>query len=315
MVLSIFLAAGAFILAMTALFYDFAERRFRVALREEERLADPVGRLILVLSLALLAISAGKAIGDSWTRERAIADAEHQRQRIKTEFGDPELIVIAEFPAAALRKQAETHPELTAKLNQLFALIKETPIPPDACAGLQLAHGSGAVPMVGDLLAFEGGLAPVDFLLTLGFYRSGKDIRGFAKSGFELFDMFLSVNFEAPAVELSYVRPRDTFRLVVSDEGAGFSADPATMTSAEDLLGAVGVLEPANPNSAFQRGYVKALVLRDRFNKQSFGIDFADLRPSATDSGWPPGTFLGAIAEPISPCVPALALVKGGPGG
>lgn len=311
MVLSIFLAAGAFILAMTALFYDFAERRFRVALREEERLADPVGRLVLVLSLAVLALSAGKAIGDSWTRERAIADAEHQRQRIKTEFGDPELIVIAEFPAAALRAQAKTHPELMAKLNQLFALIKETPIPPDACAGLQLAHGSGAVPMVGDLLAFEGGLAPVDFLVTLGFYRAGKDISGFAKSGFELFDMFLSVNFDAPAVELSYVRPRDTFRLVVSDEGAGFSADPATMTSADDLSGAVGVLEPANTNSAFERGYVKALVLRDRFNKQSFGIDFADLRPSASDSGWPPGTFLGEIVEPISPCVPVLA--KGGP--
>jgi len=306
MVLSIFLAAGAFVVAMAALFYDFSERRFQFALRAEESFADPVGRLVLSLSLALLVLSIGKAVGDSWTRERAIAEAEHERERIRTGFGDPELIVIAEFPAAALRKQAQVHPELNAKLNQLFALIKETPIPPDDCAGLQLAKGSGAVPMVGDLLAFEGGLAPVDFLLTLGFYRSGKDISGFAKSGFELFDMFLSVNFDAPAVELAYVRPRDTFRLVVSGEGSGFSADPATMTSAEDLAGAVGVLEPANVNSAFERGYVKALVLRDRFNKHSFGIDFADLRPAASDSGWPPGTFLGEIAEPITPCVPLL---------
>jgi hypothetical protein len=299
---------------MAALFYDFAERRFRVAPAGDERFVDPVGRLVLALSLAVLALSVGKAVGDSLTRERAVADAEHQRQRIKTELGDPELVVIAEFPAAALRKEAQTHPELTPKLNQLFALVKETPIPPDACAGLQLAHGSGAVPMVGDLLAFDGGLAPVDFLLTLGFYRAGKDISGFPKGGLELFDMFLSVNFSAPAVELAYVRPRDTFRLVVSGEGDGFSADPETMTSADDLAGAVGVLEPANTNSAFERGYVKALVLRDRYNKHSFGIDFADLHPAATDSGWPSGTFLGTIAEPISPCVPALALTRGGPG-
>jgi hypothetical protein len=292
---------------MAALFYDFAERRFEMTLRWEELFADPVGRLVFVLSLAVLALSIGKAVGDSFTRERAVADAENMRQRIATVFGDPELIVIAEFPAAVLRKQAEIHPELTAKLNQLSALIKETPIPPDACAGLQLAHGSGAVPMVGDLLAFEGGLAPVDFLVTLGFYRAGKDISSFAKSGFELFDMFLSVNFAAPAVELAYVRQRDTFRLVVSDEGDGYSADPATMTSAAYLPGAVGVLEPANANSAFARGYVKALVLRDRFNKLSFGIDFADLHPATADSGWPPGTFLCEIGEPISPCVPVLA--------
>ena len=150
MVLSIFLAAGAFVVAMAALFYDFSERRFQFALRAEESFADPVGRLVLSLSLALLVLSIGKAVGDSWTRERAIAEAEHERERIRTGFGDPELIVIAEFPAAALRKQAQVHPELNAKLNQLFALIKETPIPPDDCAGLQLAKGGGAVPMVGD---------------------------------------------------------------------------------------------------------------------------------------------------------------------
>src|SRR5437763_8669623 len=100
MVLSIFLAVGAFCLAMAALFHDFAERRFRVAPAGDERFVDPVGRLVLALSLAVLALSVGKAVGDSWTRERAVADAEHQRQRIKTELGDPELVVIAEFPAA-----------------------------------------------------------------------------------------------------------------------------------------------------------------------------------------------------------------------
>ena len=36
----------------------------------------------------------------------------------------------------------------------------------------------------------------------------------------------MNVNFDAPAVELSYVKARETFRLVVSDESDGFSADP-----------------------------------------------------------------------------------------
>jgi hypothetical protein len=314
MLLSIFLAVGAFSLAMAALFYDFAERQFRLALRENEsgRFSDPVARLILALSLAIVALSVGKAVGDSLTRDRAVADAEHQRQRIKTAFGDPELIVIAEFPAKMLREAADTHPEVAQKLNPLLALTRETPIPPDACAGVQLAHGSGAVPMVGDLLAFEGGLGPVDFLMSLGFYRSSKDITGFAKSGFELFDMSMNVNFDAPAVELSYVKARETFRLVVSDESDGFSADPETMTSAEDLLGAVAVLEPANTNSIFERGYVKALVIRDRNNKRTFGIDFNTLRPAPRDSGWPPGTFLGELGEPTTYCIPALAADGGG---
>jgi hypothetical protein len=311
MLLSIFLAGGAFVLAMTALLHDVDARRLKIALRVAERFADPVGRLVLVLSVALLALSIGKAIGDGLTRERAVAEAERERGRLRTAFGDPELVVIAEFPAAGLRSAAKAHPELAAKLNELFALVRETPIPPDACAGLQVAHGAGAVPVVGALLAFEGGLAPVDFLTTLGFYRAGKDTSGFAKSGFELFDMFLTVNFAAPAVELAYVRPRDTFRLVVAGEGSGYSADPATMISADDLPGAVAVLQPANTNSAFARGYVKALVMRDRFNKQSFGVDFSDLRPAGADSGWPPGTFLGTVSEPINPCVPMLAGAAG----
>src|SRR5438105_7046490 len=148
MLLSIFLAVGAFLLAMAALFYDFAERKFRFALRENEtgRFSDPVTRLVLVLSVAVVAMSVGKAIGDSLTRERAVADAEHQRQRIRTAFGNPELVVIAEFPAKMLREAADTHPEVAQKFNPLLALIRETPIPPDACAGVQLAHGSGAVP-------------------------------------------------------------------------------------------------------------------------------------------------------------------------
>src|SRR5262245_47714070 len=146
--------------------------------------------------------------------------------------------------------------------------------------------------MVGDLLTPDGGLNAVDFLLSLGFYRSGKDISGFTKSGFELFDMFMSVNFDTPAVELSYIKKRNTLRLVVADESDGFSADPETMTSAEDLVGANAVIEPANTNSAFERGYVKAIVIRDRNSKRTFGIDFDSFKPAPADSGWPAGTFL-----------------------
>ena len=308
MLLSILLAVGAFVLAMAALFYDFGERQFRFAPRENEtgRFADPVGRLVLVLSLAVVALSVGKAVGDSLTRNRAIAEAEHQRQRIKTAFGNPELIVIAEFPMVMLRAAADQHPEIAPTLNTLLALLRETPIPPDACAGVLLGHGSGALSKVGDLFNFEGGLSPVDFLLSLGFYRAGKDIGGLDKGGVELFDMVMSANFDAPAVELSYVKAADVLRLVISDEADGFSADPETMTSAEDLLGAVAALEPANSNSAFERGYVKAIVLRDRNNKHTFGIDFANLQAAPKDSGWPPGTFLGELGESTNYCIPTV---------
>src|SRR5262245_18526050 len=119
MLLSILFAVGAFALAMAAFFYDFAEQQFRFALRDTEtaRLADPVARLILVLSIAVFALSVGKAVGDSLTRNRAVAEAEHQRQRIKTAFGNPELIVIAEFPVVMLRAAADTHPEVAPPLN------------------------------------------------------------------------------------------------------------------------------------------------------------------------------------------------------
>jgi hypothetical protein len=308
MLLSILLVVGAFVLAMAALFYDFAERQFRFAARENEtgRFADPVRRLVLVLSLAVVALSVGKAVGDSLALNRAVAEAEHQRQRIKTVFGNPELIIIAEFPVVMLRAAADEHPEIAPPLNTLLALFRETPIPPDACAGVLLAHGSGALSKVGELLGFEGGLSPMDFLLSLGFYRASKDIGGLDKGGVDLFDMVMSANFDTPAVELSYVKAADILRLVISDEADGFSADPDTMTSAEDLLGAVAALEPGNTNSAFQRGYVKAIMLRDRTNKRTFGIDFAALQPAAKDSGWPAGTFVGALGESTNYCIPTV---------
>jgi hypothetical protein len=67
------------------------------------------------------------------------------------------------------------------------------------------------------------------------------------------------------------------------------------------------VLEPANTNSVFERGYVKALVIRDRNSKRTFGIDFSTFRPAPRASGWPPGTFLGELGEPTTYCIPALA--------
>jgi hypothetical protein len=310
MLTSITLAVAAFALTLVGLFYDSEERRFRLSVwdAENRRLRDPgpAGRIVLAVGAAVFAMSVAKGIADSIVTARAIAEAKHQQLRMTTLIGDPELILVSDFPVSTIRAQAETHPDVAIKLNQLFLMVKETPIPPDNCGGIVLSLGPGAIAGFGDVLLSEGGLSAVDFLLNLGFYVDGKDISSFAKSGFEMFDMFMSANFDEPQAELTYFRAEDKFRLVIADEVDGFSADPATIASRADLLGAVGVLEPGNANSAYKRGYVQWLVVRDRGNKGEFVINLSDLAPAAADSGWPTDTMLGTLGPAEKPCLPEL---------
>jgi hypothetical protein len=306
MIISVSLAVLAFVLVITALFYDLEERRFRFSFWDgENRRFRDIGRFaagLLVVSLAVVVFAVVDAIIVSSREIRAVAEAEHQMRRMTSVIGNPEVVIIAEFTGAAIRAEIEKDPGLAAKLNGLLLLAKETPIPPDACAGILIAEGGGAISDIGDLFAGQGGLSPVDFFLTLGFYRNNKDISQFAKSGFELFDMLMSANFDAADVELTYVRREDKFRLVLSDEGDGFSADPLTVASSEDLLSAVAVVEAAGANSAFERGYVKWLGIRDRANKREFGVDFSTLQLASADSGWPAHSFVGDVRPAPSPC-------------
>ena len=59
--------------------------------------------------------------------------------------------------------------------------------------------------------------------------------------------------------------------------------------------------------SAFERGFVNTLMLRERFNKNnSASISrICVLRQAIV--GWAIGTLLSEIAEPVTPCVPLQA--------
>ncbi len=316
MLVSVSLAVGAFCLAIAALFYDLEARRFRFLLWDAEiGRPRPPGRPALILigmCLAVLLFSVGNAVYISWTTDRAFAEAEHQKRRMMTHIGNPEIVLVVEVTGAELRHQVDQDPALAQKLNELLALAKMTPIPAEECLGVVIAHGVGAISDRGDLLVNVGGLSRTDFLFALGFYAADKDLAPFQKSGFELFDMFMSADFDEAQVELAYARAEDRFRLMLTDESDGFSADPLTMASGEDLVGAKAVLEAGDANSAFERGYVKRLVIRERSNREEYGIDFATLRPAAADGGWPAHSCVGDVSPPVRHCPASAATVPAG---
>ena len=311
MYISIALAVGAFLLVMAALFYDASEGRFRVSFWDSEafRFVAP-GRVVTVL-LALagivLLVSVVKAVIDGRRLAAAEEEAIRQRLRVELKITDPEISILTELSGADLRKRAPDSYDVSNRLQQLLALAKATPIPPDACAGIELARGKGAILIAGDLLADRGGLTPEDFALTLGFYPTGKDVARFTKAGFDVFDMSLAIALAEPKVLLSYVRESDTFRLLITDDGKDLSTDPETIASIHDLPGSTAVLEARSPTSAFERRLVKSLVIRDKVNGKLYGIDLAAMPPAVSADGWPAHSFAEPLGDFVAPCLAANA--------
>ena len=307
MLLLLILSAAAFIVAMAALVYDPEEQALRFPLWDHE-LGRPFlpNRFILIgagASLAIFIASLVTIAVEATSAAHARSEAERQGRRIRTLISQPDVIITAEFSEDDLRKRAATSPDASARLNQLLALIRETPIPPDPCSGIALRRGSGAIPLIGEMLNADGGLSLADFSMALGFYLADKDISQFAKTGFDLFDMTLGVNGNDPDAEFTYLPDTKIFRLVMTDTGSGLATNPDTMTSTADLPGAIVVLEPATPTNAYERGFVKSLFLRDKLNHTIFGIDFSVMKPITGESGWPPHSMIATLPESIQSCI------------
>lgn len=309
MLVSIGLAVVAFVLALVALCYDPVDQRFRLPLRDVEtgayRIPEPAVQVIIGVAFAAMVVSAVKSVIDISTGRRAAAEAARQTERIRTQISTPEIIIIAEFPEAVLRAHTAGNSEATRLLNERLALVKETPIPPDDCGGLLIARGAGAVSILGDILAGDGGLMPADFSLVIGFFMTGKDLSGFARSGFDLFDMSMSVNAVSPEVRLSFLVDSRTFRLLLVEHGDDLASDPESITAASDLPGATAVLEPFTETNAYERGFVAHLIIRDRVSGAVYGIDPASIAPAAADSGWPPHSLVGILGASVPACLPA----------
>jgi hypothetical protein len=309
MYVSIALAVGAFVLVIAALFYDAAEGRFRVSFWDSEtfRFVDPGRTVIVLLAIAgiVLVVSVGKAVIDGWRLAAAEEEAIRQRLRVESKITKPEISILTELSGEDLRRRAPKNYDVSNRLQQLLALAKATPIPPDACAGIELARGKGAILIAGDLLADQGGLTPADFALTLGFYPTGKDVARFTKAGFDVFDMSLAIGLADPKVLLSYVRESDTFRLLITDDVKGLTTDPETIASIHDLPGSTAVLEAGSATSAFDRRLVKSLVIRDKVNGKVYGIDVGTMAPAAAADGWPPHSFAIPLGDSVAPCLTA----------
>jgi hypothetical protein len=309
MLVSIALAVVAFVVALVALCYDTVDGRFRFPFRDDEtgayRLPDRTIQAILIVAFVVMTGSIVKSVVDITLGRRAEAEATRQWQRIRSLIGAPELVVIAEFPETKLRELTAGDPDATRVLDERLALVKETPIPPDACEGLLIARGTGAVSILGDILAAHGGLDPDDFSLVVGFFQTGKDLTPFAKSGFDLFDMSLAVNAESAEVRLSFLPDSRTFRLALVANGDSLASDPETITATADLPGATAVLEPFTETNAYERGFVSRIVLRDRRSGATYGIDLGSVTPAATDSGWPPHSLVGVLGPSVPACMPS----------
>jgi hypothetical protein len=310
MLVAIALAVVAFLAALVALCYDTVDRRFRFPFQDEEtgawRRPEAVVPAILVIAFVAMTVSIVKSVVDITAGRRAAAEAARQWERIRTQISAPEVVIIAEFPEAMLRQRTAGNPEATRLLAERLALVKETPIPPDDCEGLLIARGAGAVSILGDILAGDGGLMPADFSLVIGFFRTGKDLGPFAMSGFDLFDMSMAANAAKAEVRLSFLSESRTFRLSLTAPGDGLASDPETITAAADLPGATVVLEPFTETNAFERDFVSRLVVRDRLSGATYGIDLASVAPAAPDSGWPPHSFVGVLGPSSPACMPAI---------
>jgi hypothetical protein len=311
LVAAIALAVVAFVATLVALCYDPVDRQFRFLypFRDEEtrafRLPDnPVLVLLCVGFVAMVAMIVISVVDILQTRS-ATADASRQWERMRSLISDPDIVIIAEFPEATLRQQTAGEPDATRLLDERLALVKETPIPPDQCGGLLIARGTGAVSILGDILAAHGGLDPDDFSMVIGFLHAGKDVARSARSGLDLFDMSMATNAEKADVRLSFMTESRTFRLSLVASGDSLATDPETITATADLPGTTAVLEPLTETNAFERGFVSRIVLRDRRSGASYGVVLDTIAPAAADSGWPPHSLVGVLGPSVPACMPA----------
>jgi len=311
LVVAIALAVVAFVVTLVALGYDPIDRQFRLLypFRDEETRAFrlPDNPILVILSIGFVAMVATIAISvvDILQTRHATADAKRQWQRMRSLVSDPDVVVIAEFPEAMLRQQTAGEPEATRLLEERLALVKETPIPPDQCGGLLIARGTGAVSILGDILAAHGGLDPDDFSMVIGFLHAGKDVSQSARSGLDLFDMSMATNAEKADVRLSFVTESRTFRLSLVASGDSLATDPETITATADLPGTTAVLEPLTETNAYERGFVSRIVLRDRRSGATYGIVLDTIAPAAADSGWPQHSLVGVLGPSAPACMPA----------
>jgi hypothetical protein len=311
MLVAIALAVVAFVVTLAALCYDPVDRQFRFLypFRDEEnsafRVPDNPVLVILCAGFVVMVAMIALSVVDILDARVATGDAKRQWQRMRSLISDPDVVVIAEFPEAMLRKQTAGEPEATRLLEERLALVKETPIPPDQCGGLLIARGTGAVSILGEILAAHGGLDPDDFSVVIGFFHAGKDVSRSAKSGFDLFDMSMAANAEKADVRLSFVTESRTFRLSLVASGDSLATDPETITATADLPGTTAVLEPFTETNAYERGFVSHIVLRDRRSGAVYGIDPGAIAPATADSGWPPHSLVGVLGQSAPACLPA----------
>ena len=207
-----------------------------------------------------------------------------------------------------LRQQPPAIRRRRACWRNVWRWSRRSRIPPDICEGLHIARGTGAVSILGDILAGHGGLDPDDFSMVIGFFPAGKDVSQFASR----VSTCSTCRWRRTAkTQMSTVLPDRKPDVPADARRRAATASPPTRNEHRGRRspGTTAVIEPFTETNAYERGFVVRIVLRDRRSRAVYGIDLGSIAPAAADSGWPPHSLVGVLGPSVPAC---LACEPGG---